>query len=581
MKIENEVTKKWKMLPEFIENVKGTAMTVLAETNQFYSATFLGTTQHTLAYTNTPLIKVGLSLHGELQAVKTVKVNGNQLSNNPKLGDFIELGTIKGDDLNGYTAISIDATQADDNYYQKLFTDLESLKNVGKYQLLKVVKNNGKENNEMEDFIKTPKLTGSHIKTIRDMLNLKQTVFAEKIGISRALLALVETGSKSITDEFIEKMYTAFPDLKNALDLQFDWVTITFSDMNGEQVIKDVMRLKSELFLERSTTQNFYTREFAFAGEKNIYVQDFEPTKDVDTNQDVQKVGATMYLTGQGTRLFEKALLEQGLTWKKFFVRAKRFKGTFSRLDIAINDNWGLLDMDEIIEATQQNRFWSKSRSFAIHGNNQDGWTANFGKSPFVIRIYDKQKEQEQKGLETSIKNRVELELHADRAEQVISEWFENDNLVEYSVSILYTYLWFVDEPIDDEELKGNHVRERYIDTLKPMPAWSLLTSLGQSMKFVREPKEQSVDTILSWIMKYVVPSLEVLKKTGHWHEVIEAMDKANLSPEQEKLIKANLVNAITNSKANLEHGNLNFDKQQRKYVEETEEFEKKANLPF
>ncbi|WP_223323561.1 helix-turn-helix domain-containing protein, partial [Leuconostoc mesenteroides] len=205
----------------------------------------------------------------------------------------------------------------------------------------------------MEDFIKTPKLTGSHIKTIRDMLNLKQTVFAEKIGISRALLALVETGSKSITDEFIEKMYTAFPDLKNALDLQFDWVTITFSDMNGEQVIKDVMRLKSELFLERSTTQNFYTREFAFAGEKNIYVQDFEPTKDVDTNQDVQKVGATMYLTGQGTRLFEKALLEQGLTWKKFFVRAKRFKGTFSRLDIAINDNWGLLDMDEIIEATQ------------------------------------------------------------------------------------------------------------------------------------------------------------------------------------------------------------------------------------
>ncbi|MCX7579875.1 XRE family transcriptional regulator [Leuconostoc falkenbergense] len=544
-------------------------MTVLAETNQFYSATFLGTTQHSLAYTNTPLIKVGLSLHGELQTVKTVKVNGNQLSNNLKLGDFIELGIIKGDELNGYTAISIDATQANDNNYRKLFTDLESLKNVGKYQLLKLVKNDEKEDNAMEDFIKAPKLQGSHIKTIRNMLNLKQTEFAEKIGVSGSLLSYIEIGSKPITDEFVEKMYTAFPDLKNALDLQFDWVTITFSDMTGEQVINDVMRLKPELFLERSTTQNFYTREFAFAGEKNIYVQDFEPTKDIDTNQDVQKVGATMYLTGQGTRLFEKALLEQGLTWKKFFVQAKRFKGTFSRLDIAINDNWGLLDMDEIIEATQQNRFWSKSRSFAIHGNNQDGWTANFGKSPFVIRIYDKQKEQEQKGLETSIKNRVELELHADRAEQVISEWFENDNLVEYSVSILYTYLWFVDEPIDVEELKGNHVRERYIDTLKPMPAWSLLTSLGQSMKFVREPKEQSVDSILSWIMKYVVPSLEVLKKTGHWHEVIEAMDKANLSPEQEKLIMATTKNAITQASKQL---NINFEKPTKKYNEDDEQ---------
>lgn len=562
--------------------LKGVAMTVLAETNQFYSATFLGTTQHSLAYTNTPLIKVGLSLHGELQAVKTIKVNGNQLSNSLKLGDFIELGTIKGDDLNGYTAISMYTTQANDNYYRKLFTNLERLKNVGKYQLLKLGTNDDeKEDIAMEDFIKAPKLNGLHIKTIRELLGFNQLTFSKKMGVSNTLLSLIESDNKPITDDFVEKMYTPLPDLKNALDLQFDWVTITFSDMTGEQVINDVMRLKPELFLERSTTQNFYTREFAFAGEKNIYVQDFEPTKDVDTNQDVQKIGATMYLTGQGTRLFEKALLEQGLTWKKFFVQAKRFKGTFSRLDIAINDNWGLLDMEEIIEATQKNRFWSKSRSFAIHGNNQDGWTANFGKSPFVIRIYDKQKEQEQKGLETSIKNRVELELHADRAEQVISEWFENDNLVEYSVSILYTYLWFVDEPIDDEELKGNHVRERYIDTLKPMPAWSLLTSLGQSMRFVREPKEQSVDSILSWIMKYVVPSLEVLKKTGHWHEVIEAMDKANLSPEQEKLIKANLVNAITNSKANLEHGNLNFDKQQRKYVEETAEFEKKANLPF
>ncbi|MEN2370657.1 XRE family transcriptional regulator, partial [Leuconostoc lactis] len=73
----------------------------------------------------------------------------------------------------------------------------------------------------------------------------------------------------------------------------------------------------------------------------------------------------------------------------------------------------------------------------------------------------------------------------------------------------------------------------------------------------------------------------EVLKKTGHWHEVIEAMDKANLSPEQEKLIKANLVNEITNAKSVLHQGNINFDKEKEKYDEETAEFEKKANLPF
>ncbi len=98
---------------------------------------------------------------------------------------------------------------------------------------------------------------GSHIKTIRELLEFKQTEFAEKIGVSSSLLSLLKVDSKPITDDFVEKMYTTFPDLKNALDLQFDWVTITFSDMTGEQVINDVMRLKPELFLERSTTQNF------------------------------------------------------------------------------------------------------------------------------------------------------------------------------------------------------------------------------------------------------------------------------------------------------------------------------------
>ena len=88
-------------------------------------------------------------------------------------------------------------------------------------------------------------------------------------------------------------------------------------------------------------------------------------------------------------------------------------------------------------------------------------------------------------------------------------------------------------------------------------------------MKFVREPKKQSVDSILSWIVKYVVPSLEVLKKTGHWHEVIEAMDKANLSPEQGKLIMATTKNAITQASKQL---NINFEKPTKKYNEDDEQ---------
>ncbi|MCK8605777.1 XRE family transcriptional regulator [Leuconostoc citreum] len=544
-------------------------MTVLAETNKFFSATFLGTTQHSIGYTRTPLIKVGLSLNNELETVKTVKVNDTLLSSNLALGDFIELNTIKGDELNGYIAINDEAVKQDDTDYRELFHHLTTVKNIGKYQLVKEVKNDKeKEKNIMEDFIKAPKLNGENLKLIRSLLDLNLVELAEKTGLSKSTISRLENNEQEITNEILDKYFTAYPDLKNVLEFQFDWVTITFSDMTGKQVIDDVMKLKPDLFLERATTQNFYTREFAFAGEKNIYVQDFEPTVDELTEQKVQKYGATMYLTGQGTRLFEKALLEQNMTWRQFFGRAKRYKAKFTRLDVAINDNWGLLDMDEIIEATQQNRFWSKSRSFAIHGNQLDGWTANFGKSPFIIRIYDKQKEQEQKGLETSIKNRVELELHQERATQLVDEWFENDNLVEFTVSILYTYLWFVDEAVNLEELKVNRVRERYIDKLKPMPAWSLLTSIGHGMKFVREPKEQSIDSVYDWLKKYVMPSILLVKKSGRWHDFITDMEKSNLSPQQEKLLKVNLINAITNAQATLENGGINFEKPKGKYDE-------------
>ncbi|WMY82017.1 transcriptional regulator, partial [Leuconostoc mesenteroides] len=68
--------------------------------------------------------------------------------------------------------------------------------------------------------------------------------------------------------------------------------------------------------------------------------------------------------------------------------------------------------------------------------------------------------------------------------------------------------------------------------TVEPMPAWSLLTALGNRMKFVRQPKQQSVERIEKWVLQSVVPSLAVLKKTGHWHEIIEAINSVELSAE-------------------------------------------------
>ena len=540
-----------------------------------YTPIFLGTTQHSLRLSLEILIMVGMKLNDEIVETYNVTVSAIELGQLPNIGSQIAIDEITGSELSGFKA---KLKQSDAKIQNTASTELEKLvdlKNVGRYQLLKGQKN-------MTPELNVPKLTNNNLILMRQMLGETQKELSVTMGINEKTIRRIENKEQGISERFVNKLLAVYPELAQIIEVQFDWVSLTFPDLTSKQVIDDVLRLQDNLFLERPTSQNFYTREMAFAGEKNIYIQDFAPVKNPETQAIEQKFGTTLYLTGKGTRLFEKALLEQSMNWRNFFEKARQYRGHLTRLDIAINDKWGLLNMNDLVKAVQEKRFWSKSKSYAVHGNVDDGWTVDFGKSPFVIRAYDKHKEQANKGYDTDVKTRVELELHQDKAEYVLDEWLNHDKkLVDITFDILYTYLWFTDEPIDAQKLKSDKVREVIEQTVEPMPAWSLLTALGNRMKFVRQPKKQSVERIEKWVLQSIVPSLAVLKKTGHWHEIIEAINSVELSAEHQKLVEANLVNAITQAKSVLHQGNINFDKEKEKYDEETAEFEKKANLPF
>ncbi|MCT4405379.1 XRE family transcriptional regulator [Leuconostoc falkenbergense] len=540
-----------------------------------YTPIFLGTTQHSLRLSLEILIMVGMKLNDEIIETYNVTVSAIELGQLPNIGSEIAIDEITGSELSGFKA---KLKQSDAQMQNTASTELEKLvglKNVGGYQLLKGQKN-------MTQELNVPTLTNNNLILMRQMLGVTQKELSVTMGINEKTIRRIENKEQGISERFVNKLLAVYPELAQIIEVQFDWVSLTFPDLTSKQVINDVLRLQDNLFLERPTSQNFYTREMAFAGEKNIYIQDFAPVKNPETQGIEQKFGTTLYLTGKGTRLFEKALLEQNMNWRNFFEKARQYRGHLTRLDIAINDKWGLLNMNDLVKAVQEKRFWSKSKSYAVHGNVDDGWTVDFGKSPFVIRAYDKHKEQANKGYDTDVKTRVELELHQDKAEYVLDEWLNHDKkLVDITFDILYTYLWFTNEPIDAQKLKSDKVREVIEQTVEPMPAWSLLTALGNRMKFVRQPKKQSVERIEKWVLQSVVPSLAVLKKTGHWHEIIEAINSVELSAEHQKLVEANLVNAITNAKSILHQGNINFDKEKEKYDEETAEFEKKANLPF
>ncbi|AWV37918.1 transcriptional regulator [Leuconostoc mesenteroides] len=517
-----------------------------------YTPIFLGTTQHSLRLSLETLIMVGMKLNDEIIETYNVTVSAIELGYLPSIGSEIALDEITGSELSGFKA---KIRQSDAKIQNTVSSELENLielKNVGQYQLLK-------GQNNMTQELNVPELSNKNLILMRQLLGVTQQELAIAMDMSRKTVNRFETGEQKISDKFINKLISVYPQLSEAIEVQFDWVSLTFPDLTSKQVIADVLRLQENLFLERPTSQNFYTREMAFAGEKNIYIQDFAPVKNPETQAVDQKFGTTLYLTGKGTRLFEKALLEQNMNWRDFFEKARLYRGHLTRLDIAINDKWSLLNMNDLVKAVQEKRFWSKSKSYAVHGNVDDGWTVDFGKSPFVIRAYDKHKEQANKGYDTDVKTRVELELHQDKAEYVLDEWLNNDEkLVDITFDILYTYLWFTNGKIEDQQLKSDTVRDEIEATVEPMPAWSLLTALGKKMKFVREPKKQSVERIEKWVLQSVVPSLAVLKKTGHWHEIIEAINSVELSAEHEKLVMATTKNAITQTSKQL---NINFEK--------------------
>ncbi|MBZ1511353.1 replication initiation factor domain-containing protein [Leuconostoc mesenteroides] len=526
-----------------------------------YTPIFLGTTQHSLRLSLEILIMVGMKLNDEIIESYNVTVSAIELGQLPNIGSQIAIDEITGSELSGFKA---KIRQSDAKIQNTVSIELENLielKNVGQYQLLKGLK-------DMTQELNVPELSNNNLILMRQLLGVTQQELAAAMDMSRKTVNRFEIGEQKISDKFIDKLLLVYPELAESIEVQFDWVSLTFPDLTSKQVINDILTIQPNLFLERPTSQNFYTREMVFAGEKNIYIQDFAPIKNPETQAIEQKYGTTLYLTGKGTRLFEKALLEQNITWHDFFQKARQYRGHLTRLDIAINDKWGLLNMNVLVKAVQEKRFWSKSKSYAVHGNVDDGWTVNFGKSPFVIRAYDKRKEQASKGFDTDVQNRVELELHQDKAEYVIDEWLNQDNnktLTEITFDILYTYLWFTDKPIEEKLLKADKVRDTIESSVEPMPAWSLLTALGHKMKFVRQPKEQSIERIEKWVLESVVPSLAVLKKTGHWAEVIEAMNTAELSSEQQKLVKATMINAITQANHKL---NINFEKPKKRYQE-------------
>lgn len=216
-------------------------------------------------------------------------------------------------------------------------------------------------------------------------------------------------------------------------------------------------------------------------------------------------MGVLVQASGEGCRQLEADL---GLTdWGEFLGRLLDGGGRFARLDVALDERAGFLDMGVMWEAVKHRHLTSRFKSAARWqnvelsgegGETDGGHTIYLGKrvSGACFRIYDKAAEQGEVGHWV----RVEGEFHDERA-QVLAQLIRAAGLEAFP-EVVKSYVDFK-APGDGEQ------RCRWETALW----WEAFLGQVGRLRLAVKPKQRTLETARAWVEKSVAPTLAALVK--------------------------------------------------------------------
>ena len=366
---------------------------------------------------------------------------------------------------------------------------------------------------------------------------MSQTRLAIMAGISREHLNRIEAGKVTLTDDMQDKLMEAVekfnPDAP--MFLLFDYVRIRFPTLDIQHVIKDILKLNIDYMLHEDYGHYKYTEHY-YLGDVFVY-----------TSQDEEK-GTLLELKGKGCRQFESYLLAQERSWYDFLMDALVEGGVMKRLDLAINDRAGILDIPDLTAKCNREECVSLFRSFKSYAsgelvkhNEQDkagmGHTLYIGslKSEVYFCCYEKNYEQYAKlGIPTSeapIKNRFEIRLKDERAYYAVRELLTHYDAEQTAFSIINHYIRFVDR--EPEKRKTDwKLNDRW--------AW-FIGKDRPPIKLTTDPEPYTLERTLGWISRQVAPTLKMLKKIDAGNSTSylkEIEDNAKLTEKHLQIIK-------------------------------------------
>ena len=356
-------------------------------------------------------------------------------------------------------------------------------------------------------------------------------------GITREYLNKIESGKMKPSKELLETLHKELARFnpEAPLTMLFDYVKIRFPTLDIQHIIKDILKLNINYMLHEDYGHYSYTEHYSL-GDIFIY-----------TSADEEK-GVLLELKGRGCRQFESYLLAQERSWYDFLMDALVDGGVMKRIDLAINDHMGILDIPELAEKCRKREYIGKSRSYKFYlsgeliKHREDdreymGRTLYLGslKSDVYFCIYEKDYEQYVKfGIpleEADIINRFEIRLRNERAYYAVRDLLTYYDAEQTAFSIINQYVRFVDEEPDKRKSDWK-LNDRW--------AW-FIGDNRQSLKLTTKPEPYTLDRTLRWVQRQVAPTLKMLKKIdkGNGTDYMETIEQqAKLTEKHEMIIK-------------------------------------------
>ena len=356
-------------------------------------------------------------------------------------------------------------------------------------------------------------------------------------GITREYLNKIESGKMKPSKELLETLHKELARFnpEAPLTMLFDYVKIRFPTLDIQHIIKDILKLNINYMLHEDYGRYSYTEHYSL-GDIFIY-----------TSADEEK-GVLLELKGRGCRQFESYLLAQQRSWYDFLMDALVDGGVMKRIDLAINDHTGILDIPELAEKCRKREYIGKSRSYKFYQSGElikhreddreyMGRTLYLGslKSDVYFCIYEKDYEQYVKlGTpleEADIINRFEIRLRNERAYYAVRDLLTYYDAEQTAFSIINQYVRFVDEEPDKRKSDWK-LNDRW--------AW-FIGDNRQSLKLTTKPEPYTLDRTLRWVQRQVAPTLKMLKKIdkGNGTDYMETIEQqAKLTEKHEMIIK-------------------------------------------